>query len=242
VNDEFLANLELEVPQDLEGRIKMRIRELEGKGDNRRTRDWFHGQVLPRTSRHKALAIAMALILLAACAAGIVRIGGFVIAEGTEPPGEPPAGVEPVPQEIVARSEALEAAPFEVGLPEWVPEGYGPTDRAMVTLPSDGAPLSEAWQVWVYWETREGASILLVAFPSELYRGDALPFGPESAEEVDVEGLEGAAIRGNWGGDGTEWRESAGGNVLWVRGETAYWLQSTSVSLDDLVRMARSVR
>ncbi len=241
VNDEFLTKLRPRVPPDLEARIRQRIRALQREDDDPHKGQWAARRAMDWARCHKAIAIGLTLTLLAACAAGLVRIGGFAIAEGTEPPVEPPEGVEPATQEMVDRMEALAAVSFEVGLPEWVPEGYGMTERAMVTLPSEGSPLSDAWQVWLYWESREGSSVLLVAFPSVRYRGDALRFGPGSGQEVDLGGVRGAAIRGNWGVDGKVWHESAGGNVLWVRGDTAYWLQSSSVDLEELVRMARSV-
>ena len=241
MNDRFLTMMELPIPAGLEDRIRERIAALESGRDAIRGKGRVLGRIVRWSTQHGAVAAGAGLLFLAACTAGIVKIGGFMFAQGATPLVEPPEGVEAVPQRMVSRAEALEAVTFEVGLPTWVPEAYEMTDEAMVTLPSADAPLSEAWQVWLYWEAREGSYILLVAFPSAYYRGDAAQFGPESVQEVDLAGVRGAAVRGNWSGSGRTWNESAGGNVLWVRGDTAYWIQSSWVQLEDLVHMARSV-
>jgi hypothetical protein len=190
---------------------------------------------------HRLLAIALGLALLASCANGLVRIAGFVFDDSGEPPAETPAGAVPASQRAVSREEAMAALTFEVRLPSWAPEGYELTDGAWVTLPQDQAPLADAWQVWLYWENNARQQVLLLAFPEEHYRGDALEFGRAAVEEIVVNGSPAAAVRGNWGGaDRGTWVEALGGNVLWTRGGTTYWLQSAWVSLEDLVRMAES--
>ena len=243
MNDDFLYMAQPAIPEGLEERIRERIMTLKVRpGGGRGSRGVLRG-AMAWCSQHRVLAAAGVVLLLAACAAGIARgIGGFAFLQSAQPPEAAPEGVEPVPLRGVSRAEALAALSFEVRMPTWVPEGYELSDQAMVTLPAEGSPLSEAWQVWLQWETREGSCILLLAFPSVYYRGDALRFGPESVEEIDLGGRSGAAVRGNWSRNWTVWNESAGGNVLWVQGDTAYWLQSAWVDLEDLARMARSVQ
>jgi len=238
VNDDFLIRSGPEIPPRLEARIRERLAGLPaspGRGWRksrgfREAREWL--------GMHRALALAIGLIVLAGCATGLVRIAGFVFEEGSEPPATPPAGAVPVPQRVVSRGEAMAALSFEVRLPTWAPEGYELTDQVMVTLPEDQASLTEAWQLWLHWENDAGQQVLLLAFPSEYYRGDALEFGPAAVEEIVLDGTPAAAVRGNWGVG--RWEERLGGNVLWVRGDTAYWLQAAWVSLEDLLRMAES--
>jgi hypothetical protein len=236
MSDDFLYASRPAVPDGLEEAVWRRLLALrEGGARERRL-----AGALSWVERHRAAAIVAGLVLLAGCTAGVLRAGGFVFRESVEQPAPPGTDVVAVPQRVVAREEALAEIPFEVRLPTWVPQGYALSDRAMVTLPEEGSPISEAWQVWLYWERDGGSVILFLAFPSEHYRGDELSFGPESAEEIEIAGQPAAAVRGNW--VGSTWYPNAGGNVLWVSGDTAYWLQSTWVPLEDLIRIAESVR
>jgi hypothetical protein len=243
MSDEFLIRARPTLPEGLEARVLARIAAARARSwpDGRRQHDLQEALSWLRANR--LLAIVAGVLLLVGCTTGLLRIAGFVF-EPVEAHPTPLPGVEPVPQRTVPRDQALGAIRFQVDLPTWAPQGFELTDQATVTLPENDAGLEEAWQLWLYWENEIGSDLLLLAFPAEFYRGDALPFGPGAVEEIDLNGIPAAVVRGNWaprGAEGVTWEASLGGNVLWVRGETAYWLQSRSVSLDDLIRMAASV-
>ncbi len=240
MSDEFLVRSAPPVPTGLDERVRARLTAPRTPP----ARLWCHPQrvrALRWLRGHRLLAIAAGVALLAGCATGLVRIAGFVFDDSGQPPEEPPAGAVPASKRKVSREEAIAALTFEVRLPTWAPEGYELTDRSMLTLPEDQSPLTDAWQVWLYWQNDAGEQVLLLAFPSDHYRGDALEFGPAAAEEIIVNGGPAAVVRGNWGGaDGKTWVEALGGNVLWSQGGTTYWLQGAWVSIDDLIRMAES--
>lgn len=238
MSDDFLIRSAPQVPAGLEDRIGARLAEPTTLPPRR---PWGIRGALQWSRSHRVLAIAIGVALLGACSTGLLRLAGFVFEQRAEPPAPPPAGAHPVAQQAVSRTEALAAIGFKVRIPTWSPEGYGLSDAAMVTLPEEQSPVSEAWQVWLFWEKDAWHQVLLLAFPSEYYRGDALPFGPASVEEITVNGEPAAAVRGNWAPvAGGRWEETLGGNVLWARDGTMYWLQSAWVSLEDLVRMADS--
>lgn len=236
MSDHFMYAHRPAIPSGIEQRVKVRVMQARTmrKGPIRDGLEW--------ATQHRLAAVVLLLLLLGACSVGVVRVGGFTFV-GLK--GTPPETAEPTPhpafQELVPRTDALSQAPFEVSTPSWVPTGFAPRDRAMVTVPARGASASLAWQVWLYWDRGSYEEILLLAFPTKYYRGASIYLEPGVVRNVDLGGITGAAVQGNWRPNSDEWVESAGGNVLWVQGDTAYWLQSWWVSLEDLERMAESM-
>lgn len=243
MNDGFLYAARPHVPAGLREAVIRRLyvlrqRELEAY------RVWrLSGTVAAFIARHRWLAIFALVLVLAACTIGVLRVGRLAFSEVEQLPTEIPNGSVAVPQRLLPVDEVLHGVAFEFGLPSWAPDGYVLSDEAMVTLPEEASRLDEAWQVWLSWRIpgdSVGRNVLLLAYPAEYEGSYPVPVGPGAVETVWVGGEKAAVVHGNW--IGGKWEESMGGNVRWIAGETAYWLQSAWVHVDDLVKMASSVR
>lgn len=241
--DDFLYQARPEIPPELAGTILARLNRLSKEPAAVRWYTLAAHSMAKFAAQHKLLATLIVLTLLAACGVGITRIGKLALREVLEYPQETEAVASPVLQRLIPLSEALEDVSFEFRLPAWIPEGYQLREQALVTLPGPNTDVSEAWQVWLYWQKVTAAGVqevLFLAYPSKYEAGVPVPVGSGSVEAVEIDGNPAALIRGNW--LGSRWEETLGGSLRWVDGETAYWLTSAWVSPDDLLKMAESLR
>jgi hypothetical protein len=239
MNDDFLYEARPEVPPGLALKIEARLRQLE---QHNRSDEPASKVGRPLSKTRTMLIIALALAGLAACVVGVKRIGGLAFREVEDSPQVDSDAYPAVPQRIVPLDLALSGVSFEVGLPTWLPEGYRSSEDATISLPTENASTAEAWQVFISWQKGEASAnqiILLSAYSLDYEGGYPLPVGPQSLEEIDINGNPGGVITGNW--IGARWEPTMGGTVRWIHGDTAYWLNSAWVSVEDLIRIARSI-
>lgn len=175
----------------------------------------------------------------------IKRIGGFTFDVAEE---YPYTGITQFNTLFVSLDKAQSDLPFRFGVPAWAPEGFVPNDQVSVLLPAGDSDLSHATNVYLTWLGPSGtAKIWLVAQPSFLLECPecAVPVGPESLEELEVNGSPASLVRGAWNDQTQQW-DSSGGliNLRWSGGDIIYLLTGIEpmVSVDDLVRMAESIK
>jgi hypothetical protein len=190
----------------------------------------------------------------------IRNIAGFQVQERFVPPvddsGEPGALAKPTEEmteasptvyAVPTRSveDLLRDMPFTFGLPKDVPEGFELQDNAAFANSKDWVML-----VW----SKENAEIAMLV--ERTYTGYYLPAGPDSAEEVQVDGAPALLIRG-WWDENHLWDPGRRLELHWQKDERYYRLIYTQRSsshwsiesipgdidgiVQELIKMAESV-
>lgn len=199
-----------------------------------------------------ALVIAVAMIFglspKARALAGTFfkEIAGFSVEEQPENPmaeyidadgvmDAPNATVYVVPTTTV--NDLLSDPPFELSLPDYIPEGY--------EIRADHVAIanSKTWINIIYQGDSRDKEIIFMAETST----PTLSVGVDAAEEITINGQTAMLVRGNWALDNT-WDYERGITLYWTVGETNYRLIIHKIDpdqLDDLlpelIKMAESV-
>jgi hypothetical protein len=141
-----------------------------------------------------------------------------------------------VPSQTFSLAEAQASLPFALALPAWAPAGYILQDEVVVTYFGDSAPTMAR----VAWYSDMGQVIDLNA---EYPGGATWQVGPDSLEEVTVNGVPAAVLHGMWDADTQAWVRSSAISLIWQRGEVTYHLSSSNgaTSAQTLVQMAESI-
>lgn len=154
--------------------------------------------------------------------------------------GDYPGGDEPVtiaPSGTMPLEEARAILPFTIDLPAWVPEGYVLEETVTFVHFEDGVE-----RIFVQWRAPQKALLELeiVNLPPE--KSNWL-VGPESIEEVQVDGEPAALVRGGWNADTKQW-ENRGQLQLHVAHNGQTYILSTmetDISVNELMRTAESL-
>ena len=191
-----------------------------------------------------AIVAALGLFLAAspvarAQLAGVLRVVGGVPFNEVEPqPGEAGSGDEAstVPSQTLSLAEAQASLPFALAVPAWTPGGYTLQDEVVVTSFAEGT-LTFARVVW-YSEMGQ-----VIDLRAEYPGGVTWEVGPDSLEEVTVNGASAAVLHGMWNADTNEWVRSSAITLSWRRGDVTYHLSSSdgSTSAQVLIQMAESI-
>ncbi len=176
------------------------------------------------------LSLVVGLLAAAACTASPQK-ADFVVLDEDIPIDQihiPPTNT-PLPEAVtMSLADARAAAPFDIGLPAWAPDGFQLLDAVEVTADPASASVGLAWQ------NVDGATIDLTL--SNNPAGAGRLAGAGNVEPVTVNGQP-ASLRHTTG-------LGASRLVLtWTRAGVAYRLAAPADALDaaSLVRMAESI-
>lgn len=199
-----------------------------------------------------ALVLIAATVLLAtpgarAAVGQLIRtIGGITFHYVASPPDSSEATI--VPHTVVSLAEARTTLPFELRLPAWAPDGYVlQEDEVRIWRPQPPVSGIEPQSVTLTWRNPayDQGIRLCIAYPASTWANWLV--GHESTvEEIVINGQPAALVRGAW--EDGEWRPELDMTLLWVpEGSAASYSLSamprfTQVSVEDLIRMAESVR
>lgn len=191
------------------------------------------------------LAISLALWISPAARAQLQTIftdvGGILFNETGKYPAVLVSQVTIVPAEKLTLAQARESLPFEIALPEHLPEGYTLIDEVTVLNFAEYGILSASIRY------RNPEPWLLPLGLSIHSQKDGQPWkqiiGPNSTEEVQVNGQPAALVRGIWNGATQRWDNPENISLWWPLHGVTYELQTvdSAISADELIRIAESI-
>ena len=203
--------------------------------------------------RRFTFVVALCAVLIAALAFspaaraafnGLIRqIGGVTYLEPEEDPNQRPLSeseVTIVPEERLPLEQARTRVPFDILLPEWTPEGYTMSQTVRVTYfpyrPTNGTnPF-----VYITWvkSTKGGGHIELVVSLPVNWLVDL-----DHVQEVQINGQPAGLTGGGWNYDTGAWDTTYNDLTLtWTLGDVMYQLHSSSTTVEELIRIAESIR
>lgn len=146
--------------------------------------------------------------------------------------------------EMVSLEQARKMVPYVLELPSWVPEGFA-FEKDVRVIPR-GDLTSKSLGTWsvpvaLVWRNGQGHAIVL---SEQLSRGwGTIQIGPNSAEEIKINGQPAVLIHGMWDGRTKEWSHTSMLQLTWRREGVGYRLSSSDrwVSVNDLIRIAESI-
>jgi hypothetical protein len=172
-------------------------------------------------------------------------VGGVAFTETGKYPGVPEREVTIVPSEIYTLAEVRDSIGFEIALPGWVPEGYTLQDEVTVTDFSSPDSGSDVIMADLRWRNPEPWEMPITLNVSWRASGQPMQWtvGPDSVEEVLVNGQSAALVRGIWNADQRRWTSPEHLSLHWQHQGRAYQLQVTEAQITaaDLIQMAESV-
>lgn len=124
------------------------------------------------------------------------EIAGVLFTTTGDYPGEDGA-VTIIPSEEMGLEEARSILPFAIDLPTSIPEGYALEENVSILRFEDGVE-----RVYIHWRAPGKA---LLELNIENTTEPKWLVGPESIEEVLVNGKPAALVRGGWNADTKQW-------------------------------------
>jgi hypothetical protein len=203
--------------------------------------------------RRATWAAALCVALLAAAAfspsaraavAALARqIGGITYIgpdQAADEPSQNSGEVQIVPEEDLSLAEAQAKVPFEIRLPQSMPDGYTMLPTVHVSYFPDIPNNSTSTFVTIAWGQSQdlgGHRIELVIGPPGSWLVDL-----DHLQDVQVNGQPAGLTRGGWDADTHQWDTSHGGLTLtWTLGNVMYQLRSASLTAEDLSHIAESI-
>lgn len=202
--------------------------------------------LLPQRLGFGLLAVVTALgVFLAASPvaraqlAGVLRVVGGVPFNEVDPQPSAPSNANVpsnVPEQTLSLAEAQASLPFTLAVPAWAPAGYTLQNDVIVYSFNEGA-LTFARVAWY------GDMGQVIDLRAEYPGGATWEIGPDSLEEVTVNGAPAAVLHGMWNADTNEWVRTSAVTLSWQRGDVTYHLSSSngSTSAQVLIQMAESI-
>jgi hypothetical protein len=162
----------------------------------------------------------------------LVEIAGIQFMETTEYPGDD--DVTTIPYTLMELDLARDK--FNLSLPKWAPEGY------VIDKMIQGAKVDGSYRhLIITWNKPGEPSIHLEVMLQE----STIVVGPESVQNLEIDGRDVAVWQGGWNFDEKKWDDSIGAITLsWSDdGKTAYHLSGMDgeSSFNDLVTMIESI-
>lgn len=256
MNDDFMHALQKAPPHAFSRRLYRRIAgQSAGQGaglDSEATHPAPRTGLRLPTARQLGLglaAICLALALTFAISPAararindvLNSVGGLIFSETTLYPGG--SGPERTfPEQTVTAEQAAGMLPFSFNLPEWAPPGFVFEADRVVVMNDPNEALNYVRLGWQNQAAGAALHLTLTWWPGE-EQSNGYVIGPDSLEEVSVNGQPAAIVRGAWNVDTEEW---SGANLIalhWERDGITYHLDGaeSAVTVEDLVRMAESV-
>jgi hypothetical protein len=171
----------------------------------------------------------------------IKEIGGIFYNEtGTFPL---PTYYTPEPgnkETAVSLAEAEAELGMTIPLPTWLPEGFTQDPKVIMFHFSEGSSSANVtWRRTVKpgWTTGWEETLWLAIDRASQTR----IVGPDSVETVWIHGQPAGLTHGFWNGETRKWDDQNGLTLTWKRGEAIYRLFSSSLTSEELIRVAESV-
>lgn len=240
MNDEFLTRLRKPPRREFAAQLYQRI-----NAPMRTERNIVLQRFLFAAAIGVALIAALAFSPAARAAFdGLFRqIGGVTYLEPEADPNErslSESEITLVPEERLPLDQARTRVPFEILLPGWMPEGYTMSQTVRITYfpyqPTNGTnPFT--YITWVKSTDGGGQIVLVISQPVDWV------VDLDHVQEVQVNGQPAGLTGGSWNYDTGDWDTTYGDLMLtWTVGEVMYQLQSASVTPEELIRIAESIR
>lgn len=239
MNDDFLTRFRKPPPREFAAELYQRIN-VPMKTES--------SIVLRRFLFVGALGVALFAALAFSPAAraafdGLFRqIGGVTYLEPVVDPNERALSeneITLVPEERLPIEQARARVPFEILLPEWMPEGYVMSQTVRISYfpykPTNGTnPFTHL--SWVKSTDGGGQIELAMSLPVNWV------VDLDHVQEVEVNGQPAGLTGGSWNYDTGSWDTTYGDLTLtWIAGDVMYRLSSSSVTPEELIRIAESI-
>lgn len=202
--------------------------------------------------RRLTFAVAIGVVLITALAFspaaraafnGLFRqIGGITYFEPAEDPNQRPLSeseVTLVPEERLPLDQARTRVPFDIQLPGWMPNGYTMSQTVRISYfpyqPTNGTnPF--VYITWLKSQDGGGQIQLSIAQPVSWV------IDLDHLEEVQINGEPAGLAGGSWNYDTGAWDTTYGDRMLtWKLGDVMYQLQSSTATVEELIRIAESI-
>jgi uncharacterized protein DUF4367 len=195
--------------------------------------------------RRMTLALAMGIALIAAFAFSpaaraavnnlVHQIGGVTFFSPDETHNQAPvleSQVTIVPEDRLPLDQAREKVPFDISLPNWVPDGFHMGSLVRISYFGDRyTPVEITWYgpdaIRGNIDLRVGQRVSWLVDTNDL-------------QEVQVNGQPAGLTGGTWDADSGEWTEALA-ILTWMKGDVMYQLSSPGLPAEDLIRMAESI-
>lgn len=159
----------------------------------------------------------------------IKYIAGFGVQEENELSGLD--GAVTIPVDFTGPlAEALKIIPFELSMPTRLPQGYVLFDEVDVSKKDQS--------LFLRWINPKGGEIVMLV---EVERGQGIITGEAAAEEIIINGESVALIRGGYDSNGKWDATKRDVHLYWHKDNLIYILFSSSVSEDELIKIAESI-
>lgn len=162
------------------------------------------------------------------------KIAGVIFTTTGDYPGDDGA-VTIIPSESLSLEEARSILPFAIDLPTSIPEGYALEEKVSILRFEDGIE-----RVYIHWSAPEKA---LLALEIENTTDPKWLVGPESIQEMLVNGEPAALVRGGWNADTKQW-DNLDTLTLYVPHKDQTYIfvaRENDISVDTLIRIAESL-
>ena len=169
------------------------------------------------------------------------QIGGVTYLEPEEDPNQRPLSeseITIVPEERLPLEQARTRVPFDILLPDWTPEGYSMSQTVRITyFPSPDGTNPFVYITWVKSTDGGGQLELVVSRPVNWV------IDLDHLQEVQINGEPAGLTGGSWNYDTGAWDTTYNTLTLtWLLGDVMYQLHSSSTAVEDLIRIAESIR
>ncbi len=188
------------------------------------------------------LALAVSPTARAAILGVIQNIGGRAFEEVEQNPYLDESA-DILPEQIMSLTDAQAVLPFTLSVPGWTPPGFTPQeDNVTVVLPFNNHPLYHVRMQWVNEAEYEFIYLHITYSTVEDYQPKTL-VGPESVDEVIVNGQPAALVRGAWNVETQEYDAMNMLDLQWEQDSVYYSLSGVeeAVAVQDLIHMAESM-
>jgi hypothetical protein len=173
----------------------------------------------------------------------VTEVGGIGFIETGKYPGTAEREVTVIPSEMFTLATVRERIGFDLALPTWVPEGYTLVDE--VTVMDFTSSESDVIMAVIRWRNPEPWEMPISLRVSYRTGGEPMKWiiGPESVEEVQINGQAAALVRGVWNADAKRWDSPEHLSLHWQHNGQTYELQvvEAQVNAAELIRIAESI-
>jgi hypothetical protein len=246
MDDRFLKDYHKPPRREFQRALEQRLESQSNKAEKMNTKVY-------RPLAFGALTVFLALVLVLAASPAaraqvlefVREVGGVSFTETGRYPGQPEHQVTIVPSETYTLATMHERVGYEISLPAWVPEGFTLDDEVTITDFSAGSGDSDVMMSSIRWRSPQPDWTSISLNVSKRTSGEPMNWltGPESVEEVQVNGQPAALVRGSWNANAKQWDASGHISLHWQHNGLSYALQTweSEVSTADLIRMAESI-
>jgi hypothetical protein len=170
-------------------------------------------------------------------------VGGVGFTETGKYPGKPEREVTIIPSEKYTLATVRDRTGFDISLPTWLPDGYALIDEVTVMDFTSGD--SDVIMAVIRWRNPEPWEMPISLNVSRRTNGEPMKWiiGPDSVEEVQINGQAAALVRGTWNADAKRWDSPEHLSLHWQHNGQTYELQvvEAQIGAAELIRIAESI-